>query len=269
MDNLGYLGIFIALLGLAGALWGGLKYRRARTASEAAQRWLSAPGRIISSDVALRGSGVSSSRYAYFVPVIRYGYTIAGREREGAMLRFGSPSSRTRAGAMAMIAPYPVGADIQVRYDPDNPDQSVLEPGNVGSNLLVTAIACAALLVVGIAIVVMAIRGAFSVDLSGRWHVRFDAGGVVYEGDLDAEHARGPLVLSFTDPDGVKRITEDCTLTRHQQRVSVTCVNPRVLSGTGGYSPDNFDLVFQGASRMSGTVSSPNGSAGTATFTRP
>jgi hypothetical protein len=153
MDSLGYLGIFVALIGLVGALWSGLAHRRARGLVEAAQRWRDAPGRIVGSQVERRGA---TSRNAYYVPVVRYTYVVNGRERQGSRLRFGMTTSRSPRGAEAMLAPYPVGAEISVRYDPDNPDQSALEPGKTSANLLIAAIACFLLLVAGAAIVVMA-----------------------------------------------------------------------------------------------------------------
>ena len=83
MDGIGYLGIFVALLGLALALWAGRAHRRAVARASAAQHWRTAPGTILASDAALRGSGVRSSRYAYWEPVIAYSYVVQGRERQG------------------------------------------------------------------------------------------------------------------------------------------------------------------------------------------
>src|SRR3954468_13282652 len=181
MDSIGYLGIFVALVGLVGALWAGLAWRRARGLVEAAQRWLDAPGKVLAAGAELRGGGATTARNAYYVPLIRYTYVVNGREREGSRLRFGLTTARTRGGAKKMLASYPVGAAIQVRYDPENPDQSVLEPGRTSSNLLIAAIACCFLLLGGAAIVAMAVEGVFSADVSGHWHVRFEADGVTYE----------------------------------------------------------------------------------------
>jgi len=112
------------------------------------------------------------------------------------------------------------------------------------------------------------VRGVFSADVSGHWHVRFQADNVAYEGDLDAVRGAGPLTLAFTDQQGRKRAREDCTLSRHRDHVLVRCVNPQMIEGAGTYSPDNFDLAYQGASRLTGSVTSNGVAAGTATFTR-
>ena len=266
MDSLGYLGIFVALIGLVGMLWGGLAHRSARAAVAAAERWPSAPGKILATEPQRRGG--SSGRNQYYVPLVRYSYVVNGREREGSRLRFGYTSARSRGGAEAMLAPYPVGAEVKVRYDPDNPDQSVLEPGKTSANMLFLAIACAFLFLGGAAIVVMAVRGVFSADVSGRWHVRFEAEGVTYEGNLEAVRGAGPLVLAYTTPQGPKHAREDCSLTRNRQHVLVRCANAQMIDGEGTYSPDNFDLTFRGADRLTGSVTSEGQPSGTATFTR-
>jgi hypothetical protein len=167
-----------------------------------------------------------------------------------------------------MLAPYPVGGQIQVRYDPGDPDQSVLEPGKAGGNLLVATIGCVILVLIGASIIVLAVMGVFSADVSGHWHVRFQGDDQVYEGDLEAVRGAGPLVVTYNVRDGRRRAREDCTLTRNRQHVLVRCANPQMIEGTGDYSADNFDLTYQGASRLTGTVSSNGAQFGTATFTR-
>jgi hypothetical protein len=108
----------------------------------------------------------------------------------------------------------------------------------------------------------------FSADVSGHWHVRFQADTVSYEGDIDAVRGAGPLTLAFTDPQGRKRAREDCSLTRNRQHVLVRCANPQMIEGVGTYSADDFDLAYQGESRLTGSVTSNGVAAGTATFTR-
>jgi len=269
MDSIGYLGIFVALVGLAGALWAARAHFRSRAQVEAARRWLDAPGKVLSTDIQQRGGGSASRRTAYYYfPLIHYSYVVNGRERQGSRLRFGLTSTRSRAGAAQILAPWPVGAAIQVRYDPDDPDQSVLEPGKAAGNLLLVSIACGVVFLIGAAIMMLAVRGVFSADVSGHWHVRFEAEGVTYEGDLEAHRGAGPLTLAFTTPEGRKRVREDCTLTRNRQHVLVRCANPQLIEGGGSYSPDNFNLTYEGASRLTGSINSNGNAVGNATFTR-
>jgi hypothetical protein len=264
MDSIGYLGIFVALVGLIGGVLSGLGHIRARARSQAAACWLTAPGTMIEAG-AVRGG---SSRNSYYSPAVRYTYEVNGRIRQGTRLRFGMVSARSRGGAEKMLAPYPVGGAIRVRYNPDNPDESVLEPARVGRNLLVAPILCGFIFVGGAAIIVLAVQGVFSADVSGRWHVRFVASGVTYEGNLEAVRGAGPLALAYTTPQGPKHAREDCTLTRNRQHVLVRCANAILIDGTGSYVPDNFDLTYQSASRLTGRVTSEGQPDGTATFTR-
>jgi hypothetical protein len=268
MDSFGYFGIFVALIGLAGALWAGRAHVRASALVRAARHWREAPGKVVASQVQRRDLGASTTQTAYYVPQVSYAYVVGGREHQGSRLRFGMPSARTRGGAAAMLARYPAGAEIKVRYDPDAPDQSVLEPGKAGGNLLFMTIFCGAICLFGGAIVVLAIIGLFSADVSGHWHVRFEGDGVVYEGDLEAVRGAGPLILAYPTPEGRKSAREDCTLTRNGQHVLVRCDNARMTAGTGTYFADNFDLTYQGDSRLTGSVTSHGQAIGTATFTR-
>jgi hypothetical protein len=268
MDSIGYLGILVAVVGLVGALWAGRAHARAGGLVKAAERWREAPGKVIASEVQRRDYGASTTQHAYYVPVISYTYVVGGRERQGSRLRFGMPTARTRGGAEAMLAPYPAGAEIKVRYDPDAPDEAVLEAGKAAGNLLFVAVATGTIFVLGCGIVVLAIMGVFSADVSGHWHVRFAGDGITYEGHLEAVRGAGPLNLAFADADGAKRAREDCTLTRNGQHVLVRCTDAQLTAGTGTYSPDDFDLTYQGASRLTGSATSHGSTVGTATFTR-
>ena len=273
MDGIGYLGILVALLGIILALWAGRGHARAVGRATAARHWRTAPGTILAADAALRGSAVRSSRTAYWTPEIAYSYLVQDRERKGICLAFGSLRSKTEASARRLVAPYPVGSRVQVRYDPDNPDDSVLDPRKPGPKLLLGAVAGAALCLAGLAIVVLAVRGVFSADVSGHWHVSFAVGGAQYEGDFDSVRGSGPLVLTYTAGQPV-RVREDCTMARtgrrgtRSQHVTVACANAQVLQGTAAYSPDRFELEFQDANTLTGTLDSTPGSGGRATFTR-
>jgi len=185
MDSIFYLGIFVALVGLAGGVWSAVAHSRARARLRAAGRWPVATGRVVDVDVQLKSGGGGRSHQAYYVPAIRYLYSAGGREREGRTIRFGVPATSRRGAAEAMLAPYPVGATPAVRYNPENPDESVLELGKPAGNSLGGAIICAMILAVGLLIVFLAVRGTFSADTEGRWHAHFEIEGFTYEGELE------------------------------------------------------------------------------------
>jgi hypothetical protein len=175
----------------------------------------------------------------------------------------------TRGAAEAMLAPYPVGSTPPVRYNPENPEESVLEPGQAGRNLIGGVIVCAAIFAAGAAIVMLAIRGASSADTDGRWHARFVIDGVVYEGELEVRRGAGPLTVTYAGAQGQSRAREQCALRREGQRVTIGCRDPKLLVGEGSYSPDNFDLSFANANTLQGSITSQNGaSAGSAVFVR-
>lgn len=153
MEGIGFLGVFVALIGAVCVYFGWKGHRAARALRDAAQRWPSAPGTVTGSEVALQGHGKSR----YWAPVIRYDYVANGGGHVGDRLRFGYIGTSSRRAAERMLAPYPVGAQVAARFDPDNPADSVLEPDKVTSNLLITAIGGALLTVLGLFIVAAAL----------------------------------------------------------------------------------------------------------------
>jgi len=270
MDSIGYLGIFVALIGLVGGAWSVFAHLKAKARASAAERWPVADGRILESNIELRTGGSGRSRYAHYAPAIRYAYSAAGREREGRTIRFGLVTTNTRKGAEAILAPYPVGSTTQVRYNPENADESVLDFGKVGKNLIVSAVVCAAVLAIGLLIIALAVRGTFSSDIEGRWHAHFEIDGYSYEGEIDVHRNAGTMTVSWSNGAGEQRqAREQCSFRRDKQRVIVGCRDPQVVQGQGTYSADNFDLTFVNARTLQGSISSQNGaSAGSAVFSR-
>jgi hypothetical protein len=172
MDPIGYLGILVALAGLAGAAWSGL-----------------------------------------------------GRARTGAR-----PAGGSRIGGVAVFA-------------------------------LVFAI--------GLAIVLLAVRGSAGADTDGRWHVRFEIDGAAYEGELVLHANAGPLTVTYSAEEGPRRAREQCRLRRDGPRVEIRCSDARMIDGAGSYSPDDFDLTFVNPTTLQGSVSSRAGAAaGSALFAR-
>lgn len=144
------LGIFVLLLGAATAVYGWLGHSKATALREAAGRWALVSGTILATDVRVVRRGGA----AYWVPLVRYRYAIGDRQFEGERLRFGFIGTQTRAAAERMIAGYAPGSTVMLRYDPQNPQESVLDPSHVTSNMLICAIGGAVLALIGLAIVV-------------------------------------------------------------------------------------------------------------------
>ncbi|HEX8380004.1 MAG TPA: DUF3592 domain-containing protein [Allosphingosinicella sp.] len=136
-----YVGLGLLLLGILWVAGFGYAHFRAVGRARAAESWPTAAGRVISSEVIEeestdREGGTST----WYNPVVTYAYTAGGRELSGKRLRFGNYRSAARKKAEAALAPYPVGARPAVRYNPQKPEECVLETTKPGPLYLVMAL---------------------------------------------------------------------------------------------------------------------------------
>lgn len=158
MDGIGFLGIFVALIGAVCLYWGWSGHARSAALKAAANRWPVTAGTITAAAVEMQGRGPKGT---YYVPSVTYAYSVNGHGFVGNRIRFGFIGMQSRDAAERVIAAYPVGATGMLRYDPQNPSESVLEPDRVTSNMLITAIGGAVLLLMGLGIVALAVQGRF------------------------------------------------------------------------------------------------------------
>ena len=115
----------------------------ARKKAKATESWPVAPGLILSSEVRERSrydSGSHSSRTTY-EPVVSYQYTIMGQVYTADRVSSGQKNTR-RKNCYEIVAKYPAGAQVSVRYDPEKPQDAVLETIARGStgNLILGAV---------------------------------------------------------------------------------------------------------------------------------
>jgi hypothetical protein len=157
VDGIGWLGIFVATLGIAMVVWGLNSRSKANALVAAAQAWPVVPGTITATDI-LRGG---TNRAPTFSPVARYEYEVDGRKYYGDRLRPGYVKVGSRGAADRMLQPYPAGAVVPVRYDPTAPSSSLLEL-KTSSAPLMTAGAGAFLFLMGAGIAAAAVAGIFS-----------------------------------------------------------------------------------------------------------
>lgn len=109
----GFCGFF-AFMGAMGLLD---LIREVRLARESV-RWPATEGEVV--DVAVFRAGGGGAR-------IVYRYTVDGRAHESRRIAFVNRArGRTRS---ELAAEYPAGRAVTVRYDPDDPETAVLEPG--------------------------------------------------------------------------------------------------------------------------------------------
>jgi hypothetical protein len=100
---------------------------RLRSRIKESQDWLKANGEITVSEVRLPSTHTSDDQVDAGV-VVRYRYGVGVQTFESECIKFGGPASMLRAHAEALAAKYPVGAKVDVHYDPQSPKDAVLEP---------------------------------------------------------------------------------------------------------------------------------------------
>jgi hypothetical protein len=157
MDGIGWLGLFVAALGIGMVLWGLSRRSKANAIVGAARQWPTATGTMIATEVVKGGT----NRNRTYTPVVRYEYEVDGSKHVGDRVRAGYLTFGWRATAERVLQLYPVGASVPVRYDPDDPGSSLLEL-ETSSTPLMTAVGGVVLFLIGGGIVVLAMAGTFS-----------------------------------------------------------------------------------------------------------
>jgi hypothetical protein len=89
--------------------------------------WTSVNAKVISSEVK-RNQGTQYSLTDYCANV-DYSYSVKGKDYSGYTIRFTGWCYLSRVRAQRDVDLYPIGEDVLVYFDPDIPEDSVLEPG--------------------------------------------------------------------------------------------------------------------------------------------
>lgn len=112
----------IVPLGLIGwFIYAQFKKRSAAIAS--AQTWRTVTGRVIQSRVEVHGGDTTTVE-----PAITYAYDVNGQTYQSSQFRAGDSVMRVTSGnAYQTVDKYPVGAIVQVFYNPNNPSEAALE----------------------------------------------------------------------------------------------------------------------------------------------
>ncbi len=146
-----WLGI-LSILGIAALLSGWWLFSRTRRLGQAALSWPLATGVVKSSEI----SEYKTKGGRQFMASVTYDYTVDGSTYSGNRLRFGHYAG-AKAAAEADVAKYPVGAPVEVRYDPQTPQTSVLEPGVAGISVAGLVLAIVGALLLGITVLLAVI----------------------------------------------------------------------------------------------------------------
>jgi hypothetical protein len=99
---------------------------------QAARNWTRVEGIVTASEVDEPPSHLSDDLNDA-TPVIRYRYSMGGKDLESDKISIGGAPLTTRVLAGRMVARYPVGARVDVHVDPDDPKSALLEPDQKGN----------------------------------------------------------------------------------------------------------------------------------------
>ncbi|HEX3071102.1 MAG TPA: DUF3592 domain-containing protein [Thermoanaerobaculia bacterium] len=120
-----FISVILIASGAAGLAWSGWFALSAVWSRE----WPQAEGTIVVSDLQ---RSRDEGGYMYRSEVT-YVYTVAGHEHAGSRARFGDSLALSwSAPAVRVVQQYKVGSRVLVRYNPRDPDESVLETGMNG-----------------------------------------------------------------------------------------------------------------------------------------
>lgn len=124
-----YLIILFCLAFIGMGVWMLIKLIRNMAQAKQSEHWLTTTGKIISSDLDAQTNtddeGFSTTTY---IAKILFAYEISGVPYQGDCIDFdyGMRTSNLRI-QQAIIERYPEGSSVTVYYDPEKPDQAVLE----------------------------------------------------------------------------------------------------------------------------------------------
>ena len=129
--------LFAGLFGLALLLG----FFALRSNAKAANAWPAVPGKVLVSEVeAIRKTEDGRARTSY-APFVEYVYQVNGLEYHSKQIMLVVTSSGSQSSAQKIAARYPLGADVEVHYDPANPGNAALENTGYSAYLLLAGAA--------------------------------------------------------------------------------------------------------------------------------
>lgn len=154
VEALGILGTMLLPI----AAWAYATMRLEQTLAALSRSWPAVPGKIDMSDVSQKLTYHSGRLWALDV---RYVYRVGDLDYVGIRLAFAPRWLGSQYTVDALARRYAIGATVDVRYDPDQPDEAVLETDDqLATQRLFAVWVC--LLVVAASVIVLALRRAFT-----------------------------------------------------------------------------------------------------------
>ncbi len=117
--------LFLAIFGIVG-FFIYKRMKKGSAARDAAQTWLSVPGKILESEIRITHNHDNTTSQ---FPYVSYSYTVKGKSYQGETIRAGEQFFNVRwtGKASEVTDRYPVGGDVTVYYNPEKPEEAALE----------------------------------------------------------------------------------------------------------------------------------------------
>jgi hypothetical protein len=139
---------------------------RTRKKSSASLSWPSTTGTILSSTVRRNSSTDEDGHTNYsFSPIVEYDYSVSGQAFKGKRVHYGITPSTSMSTAQKEADRFTPGMQVPVFYNPDKPNEAVLEKKEVTSKvgLILGVVFMALTLCTCLISVVMVLRGLLEV----------------------------------------------------------------------------------------------------------
>ena len=142
------VGWICVLSGLGAIAWGSV------TATKALQSrsWLDTPGVVVQSTLVQGSSGTRTASRSSFKPHVEYDYDVDGKTLRGDRISFRIGIALSAGHAQQIVDDHPVGKQVTVFFNPDDPTQSTLRTGANAATFAVPGFG-AALLIAGVVMV--------------------------------------------------------------------------------------------------------------------
>ncbi|MFA5261340.1 MAG: DUF3592 domain-containing protein [Candidatus Omnitrophota bacterium] len=127
MESLFFL--LFAALGGGMVYLGYTLYRK----SQASKSWPTTQGSVVSPEVTAHHSRSKKGHHrTTYGADVQYEYTVDGVKYSSHKISFGEYRTNNSGQAQATVDHYPPQAQVVVYYNPDKPEEAVLEPGKTG-----------------------------------------------------------------------------------------------------------------------------------------
>ena len=115
--------IVIVVFGAGVAIWGVILRGR----GEETLQWPTVRGKVYASRVVEERSRDADNETMYR-PEIRYEYVVDGKEFAAKRLGLEDTPASWRSYADGIVARFPIGREVEIFYNPDDPSEALLEP---------------------------------------------------------------------------------------------------------------------------------------------